>query len=68
MPYAWQTKDSPILLPAAKGKFLNVVGFMTCKNNLFFEVVETAFDTDKIISLVDSYFFFIIFIISKKSE
>ena len=27
-PYAWQTKENPILLPAAKGKFLNVAGLM----------------------------------------
>ena len=55
VPYAWQTKDNPILLPAAKGKFLNVVGLMTRKNNLFFEVLETTFDTDKIISFIDSF-------------
>jgi hypothetical protein len=33
VPYAWQTKENPILLPAAKGKFLNIVGLMTRKNN-----------------------------------
>src|ERR1035437_4723728 len=46
VPYAWQTKDNPILLPAAKGKFLNVVGLMSRKNDLFFEVCETTFTTD----------------------
>jgi hypothetical protein len=55
VPYAWQRKDNPILLPAAKGKFLNVVGLMTRKNNLFFEVLESTFDTDKIISFLDSF-------------
>ena len=55
VPYAWQTKDNPILLSAAKGKFLNVVGFMTLKNNLLFEVIETAFDTDKIIRFIDGF-------------
>ena len=55
VPYAWQTKDNPILLPAAKGKFLNVVGLMTRKNNLFFEVLETTFDTDKIIRFIDRF-------------
>jgi len=55
VPYAWQTKDNPILLPAAKGKFLNVVGLMTRKNNLFFEVLETTFDTNKIISFIDDF-------------
>ena len=33
VPYAWQRKENPILLPAAKGKFLNVVGLMTPKNS-----------------------------------
>lgn len=27
VPYAWQTKENPVLLPAAKGKYQNVVGF-----------------------------------------
>ena len=25
VPYKWQLKDKPLLMPAAKGKFLNVV-------------------------------------------
>ena len=55
VPYAWQRKDNPILLPAAKGKFLNVIGLMTRKNNLFFEVLETTFNTDKVISFMDRF-------------
>jgi len=55
VPYAWQRKDNPILLPAAKGKFLNVIGLMTRENNLFFEVLETTFNTDKVISFMDSF-------------
>jgi len=46
VPYAWQTMDNPILLPTAKGKFLNVVGLMSPKSNLFFEMHETTFNTD----------------------
>jgi hypothetical protein len=52
VPYAWQSKVNPILLPAAKGKFLNVVGLMNRKNDLFFEVNETTFNTDKFIGQV----------------
>jgi len=55
VPYAWQTKDNPILLPAAKGKFLNVIGLMNCKNNLFFEVHESTFNSDKLISFMDRF-------------
>ena len=55
VPYAWQTKHNPILLPAAKGKFLNVVGLMNRKNDLFFEMDETTFNTDKIICFLDRF-------------
>ena len=55
VPYAWQTKHNPILLPAAKGKFLNVVGLMNRKNDFFFEMNETTFNTDKIISFLDRF-------------
>ena len=55
VPYAWQTKENPILLPAAKGKFLNVVGLMNRKNKLFFEVSEMTFNTDKVIQFIDNF-------------
>lgn len=55
VPYAWQTMLNQILLPAAKGKFLNVVGFMNRKNHLFFEVNETTFNSDKIIAFIDRF-------------
>ncbi len=55
VPYAWQTKENPILLSAAKGKFLNVIGLMTRKNKLFFEVLETTYNTDKVISYMDRF-------------
>ena len=55
VPYAWQTKENPILLPAAKGKFLNVIGLMTRKNKLFFEVLETTYNTDKVICYMDNF-------------
>jgi transposase len=55
VPYAWQTKENPILLPAAKGKFLSVVGLMNRRNKLFFEVLETTFNTDKMICFMDSF-------------
>ena len=55
VPYAWQLKEKPLLLPAAKGKFLNVVGLMSRKNDLFFQVLESTFNTDKIIDFIDSF-------------
>lgn len=55
VPYAWQTKDNPILLPAAKGKYQNVVGLMTRKNKLYFEILETTFNSDRIISFMNRF-------------
>ncbi len=55
VPYAWQTNGNQILLPAAKGKFLNVVGLMNRKNSLFFEVLETTFNSEKLIDFVDRF-------------
>jgi transposase len=43
------------LLPAAKGKFLNVVGLMSRKNHLFSQVLESTFNTDKIIDFMNSF-------------
>jgi transposase len=55
VPYAWQTKDNPILLPASKGKYQNVVGLMNRKNKLYFEILETTFNSDRIISFMDRF-------------
>ena len=55
VPYAWQTKDSPILLPAAKGRYQNVVGLMTRKNKLYFEILESTFNSDRIICFMDKF-------------
>lgn len=38
---------------AAKGRFLNVVGLMNRKNKLFFDVLESTFNTDKLICFID---------------
>lgn len=55
VPYAWQTKESPIILPASKGKYLNVVGMMTRKKKFYFEILETTFNSDRIICFMDRF-------------
>ena len=55
VPYAWQTKENPVLLPAAKGKYQNVVGLMTRKNKLYFEILESTFNSDRIICFMDKF-------------
>ncbi len=55
VPYVWQTMENPILLPAAKGKSLSVVGLMTRKNELYFETIETTLNSDKIICIMEKF-------------
>jgi transposase len=55
VPYPWQTKENPVLLPAAKGKYQNVVGLMTRKNKLYFEILESTFNSDRIICFMDKF-------------
>jgi hypothetical protein len=40
VPYAWQTTEKPILLPAAKGKYQNVVGLMTRKTSFILKYLK----------------------------
>lgn len=55
VPYAWQTKDDPILLPAAKGKYLNVVGLMSRKAKLYHRVLQTTFNSEKLIDFLGGF-------------
>ena len=45
----------PIILPAGKGKYLNVVGLMTRNNKLFFEVATTTVNSAKMIEFVERF-------------
>ena len=55
VPYAWQKKGHQILLPASKGKFLNVIGLMNRKNNFIFETHETTINSVAIIDFMDKF-------------
>jgi oligoribonuclease (3'-5' exoribonuclease) len=55
VPYAWLLKDKPLLLPAAKGKFLNVVCLTSRKNHLISQVLESTFNIDRIIDFINSF-------------
>lgn len=50
-----QAKDNPILLLAAKGKYQNVVGLMTRKNSLYFAILKSTFNSDRIICFLDRF-------------
>ena len=47
--------DNPILLPASRGKSFSVVGLMNRKNDLFFEVHSTSFNSEKAIAFIDRF-------------
>ncbi len=55
VPYAWQMKGHQILLPAARGKSLNVVGLMTRKNHLFYQVYEETYNATTCIGFMDDF-------------
>ncbi len=55
IPYAWQTKSEPIRLPASRGKSLNVVGLMNRNNDLFFQINEDTFNSEKMIKFMDKF-------------
>lgn len=55
IPYAWQKKENPITLPAAKGKKLNVLGLMTRDCRLFAKAYEQTIDTDTAICFLDEF-------------
>lgn len=42
-------------MPAARGKWLNVIGLLSRKKKLFFDIQETTFNTDKMITFMDNF-------------
>lgn len=52
---AWQHKDRPILLPAAKGKRLSVFGLMNLDCELSSWVVEGSLKSETSIALFDEF-------------
>jgi hypothetical protein len=53
--YAWQQKDNPILLPAAKGRRLSVFGLMTPDCKLCSWMVEGSINSDAVIDFLDQF-------------
>ena len=55
VPYAWQRMGNPIVLPASKGRYQNVVGLMSRKGQLYFEVLQTTFNSERLICFMDQF-------------
>lgn len=55
LPYAWQHKDNPILLPSKKSQGLSVWGLMNLECKLFSKMIEGSVKSVDIISLLDEF-------------
>lgn len=55
IPYAWQEKGETIEIAAGKSKRLNVVGFMSRKNDLFAFTFECSIDSEIVICAFDRF-------------
>jgi len=55
VPYAWQHKDKPILLPAAKGQSLSIFGLMTPCCKLYYQSFEGTLNSDAVMGIFDQF-------------
>lgn len=55
VPYAWQHKDNPILLPCRKSQKLSVFGLMNLKCKLFSKVQIGGFKSLDVIACIDDF-------------
>jgi len=55
VPYAWQTKDDPILLPSARSKSLSVLGLMSPCSKLFQRTYEKYINSQTMIGFLDDF-------------
>jgi hypothetical protein len=55
VPYAWQHKDNPILLPSKKSQKLSVFGLMNQQCQLFSKTVVGGFNSVEVIACIDEF-------------
>jgi len=55
VPYAWQTKGDPVLLPSVRSKSLSVVGLMTPCSKLFRRTFECSVDSRVMSDFLDDF-------------
>ncbi len=55
VPYAWQTKENPILLPSFRTKSLSVLGLMTPCSKLFHQCFEGGVTSEVMIGFLDDF-------------
>lgn len=55
VPYAWQTKDEPILLPAKKSTRFTVLGLMTSECTLKYHITTGSMTSECLIGCLDEF-------------
>ena len=55
VPYAWQTKDEPILLPSSRSKSLSVLGLMSPCSKLFQKTYEGSVNSQTMVDFLDEF-------------
>jgi len=55
VPYAWQTRDRPILLPSARSKSLSVLGLMSPCSKLFQRTYEGSVTSQTMVDFLDEF-------------
>ncbi len=55
MPYAWQTKDDPVLLPSVRSKSLSALGLMPPCSKLFQRTYEGSVNSQIRIDFLDEF-------------
>jgi transposase len=55
VPYAWQLKEAPILLPAVRGESTSVFGLMSTTGKLVYEMFDKTLHSDLLIAFFDKF-------------
>lgn len=55
IPYAWQRNGTQIRLPSSRSKAINVIGAISRKGKLFYEVHNPTINSDLMISFIDQF-------------
>jgi transposase len=60
VPYGWQFKDEKVVIPAQRGKSLNIWGLLARDNRFFFETCQQTINSDFVLRKLDEFSFKII--------
>lgn len=55
LPYAWQEKDPKIVVKSRQSKRLNILGFLSRKNELEAYIFEKSINSDVVITCIDKF-------------